>query len=94
MVRHARQRPCPGTRQNTATLPLRTRPTSAAKPQYAALGPTKTQLAGADIDVSAAQTTFSNTTAGSGATKPKQTEPTMRRLRQPCTDHTAAAAAT
>ena len=94
MVRHARRRPCPRTQQDTATLPLRTRPTSADKPHYAALGPTKTQLASADTDVSAAQTTFGNTTTGSGATKPTPTKPTMRRPRQPRTDHTAAAAAT
>ena len=94
MVRHARRRPCPRTRQNTAILPLRTRPTTADKPHYATLGPTKTQLGSADTDVSAAQTTFRNTTTASGATKPTQTKPTMRRPKQPRTDHTAAAAAT
>ena len=81
MVRQARLQPCPRIQQNTATLPLRTRPTTADKPHYAALGPTKTQLASADTDVSAAQITFGNTTTGSSATKPTQTKPTMRRPR-------------
>ena len=94
MVRHARQRPSPRTRQNTANLPLRTRPTRADKPHYAALGPTKTQLASADTDVSAAQTTFGNMTTGSGATKPMQTKPTMTWPRLPRNDHIAAATAT
>ena len=69
-------------------------PTNVDKPHYTALGPTKTQLASADTDVPAAQTTFGDTTTGSSATKPTQTKPTMRRPRQPRTDHTAAAAAT
>ena len=94
MVRHARRRPCRRIRQNTATLPLRTWPTGADELHYAALGPTKTQLANADTDMSAAQTTFGDTTSGSGATKLTQTKPTMRRPRQPRTDHAAAAAAT
>ena len=69
MVRHAHWRPCPRTRQHTATLPLRTRPTSADEPHYVAFAPTGTQLTSTDTDVPAAQTTFGHTTTGSSATK-------------------------
>ena len=94
MVRYAPRGPCPRTQQNTTSLPLQTRPTNVDEPHYAALGSTKTQLASADTDVPAAQTTFGDTTTGSSATKPTQTKPTMRRPRQPRSDHTVAAAAT
>ena len=90
MVRHARRRPCPRTQQNTATLPLRMQPSNVDKLHYATLGPNNTQLATADADVPAAQTTFGDTTTGSSATAPTQTKPTMRRPRQPRTNHTAA----
>ena len=82
------------TQQNTATLPVRMRPTNVDKLHYATLGPTKTQLASTDKDVPAAQTTFGDTTTGRSATEPTQTKTTVRRPRQPRTNHTAAAAAT
>ena len=76
------------------TLPLRRRPTNVNKLHYTTLGQTKTQLTSNDTDVPATQTTFGDTTTGSSATEPTQTKFTMRRPRQPRTNHTAAAAAT
>ena len=94
MVRRARRPPYQRTRQNTTTLPLRTRPTNVNKLHYNALGQTKTQLASTDTDVPATQTTFGDATTGSSATELTQTKPTMRWPGQPRTNHTAAAAAT
>ena len=76
------------------TLPLRTRPTNVSKLHCTTLGQTKTQLTSTDTDVLATQTTFGDTTTGSSATEPTQTKATMRRPRQPRTNHPTAAAAT
>ena len=73
MVRHARLRPYQPTQQNTATLPLQTRPTNVDKLHYTTLGATKTQLTSTDTDLPAAQTTFGDTTTGSSATEPTLT---------------------
>ena len=94
VVRHARRPPYPRTQQNTATLPLRTRITNINQPHYTTLGQTKTQLTSTETDVPATQTSFGYTTTGSSPTEFTQTKPTMRRPRQPRTNHTAAAAAT
>ena len=94
VVRHARQPPYPRTQENTAILPLRTRPTNIDQLHYSTLGQTKTELTSNETDVPATQTTFRYTTTGSSATEPTQTEQTMRRPRQRRTNHTAAAAAT
>ena len=94
VVRHARRPPDPGTQQNTATLPLQTRPTNINQLHYTTLGQTKTQLASTETDVPATQTTLGFTTTGSSATEPTPTKPTIRRPRQLRTNHTAAAAAT
>ena len=91
--RHARRPPYPRTPQNTTTLSLRTRPTNIDKLRYTTAGQTKTQITSTETDVPATQTAFDYTTTGSSATEPTQTKPTMRRLRQPRTNHTAAAAA-
>ena len=55
------------------TLPLRTRPTNVNKLHYTTLGQTKTQLTSTDTVVPATQTTFGDTTTGSSATEPTQT---------------------
>ena len=52
LVRQARQPPYPRTQQNTATLPLRTRPTNVNKPHYTTLGQTKTELTRTDTGYS------------------------------------------
>ena len=94
MLRHARRPPYPQSQQNTTTLPSRTRPTNINQQHHTTLGQTKTQLTGTETDVPATQTTFGYMTTGSSATEPMQTQPTMRRQRKLCTNHTAAAAAT
>ena len=94
VVSHARRPPCPQTQRNTVTLPLRTRPTNVNKLHYTTLGQTKTQLTSTDTNVPATQAGFDDKTTGSSATEPTRTQPTMRRPRQPRTNHTAAAAAT
>ena len=94
VVSHTHRPTCPRTQQNNVTLPLRTRPTNVNKLHYTTLGQTKTQLTRTDTDVPATQAGFADKTTGSSATEPTQTQPTMRRPRQPRTNHTAAAAAT
>ena len=94
VMHHGRRPPYPRTQQNTATLPLRARPTNINKLHYTTLGQTKTQLTSTETDMPATPTTLGYTTTGSSATEPLQTKPTMRRPREPRTNHTAAAAAT
>ena len=71
------------------TLPLRTRPTNVHKLHYTTLVQTKMQLTDADTNVLAKRAGFDDKNTGSSAT-----QPTMRRPRQPRTNHTTAAATT
>ena len=76
------------------TLLLRTRPTNVPKLHYTTLVQTKMQQIDADTSVLAKQAGFDDKTTGSRATEPTRIKPTMRRPRQPRTNHTTAAATT
>ena len=56
--RHARRPPYPRRQQNTATVPLRARPTKINQLHYCTLGQTRTQLTSNETDVPATQTTI------------------------------------
>ena len=94
VVSHDRRPPCPRKKRNSVTLPLWTRPTNVNKLHYTTLGQTKTRLTSTDTNVPATQAGLDDKTTSSSRTEPTRTQPTMRRLRQPRTNHTAAAAAT
>ena len=86
--------PWPQTQRNTGTLPLRTRPKNVPKLHYTTLVQTKTQQTDADTNVLTKRAGFDDKTTVSSATEPTRTQPTMRRPRQPRTNHTTAAATT
>ena len=90
----AHRPPWPQTQRNTVTLPLRTRPTNVHKLHYTTLAQTNTQLTDTDTNVLATGAGFGDKTTSSSTTEPTPTQPTMRRPRQPRTNHTAAAATT
>ena len=63
--------PWPQAQRNTATLPLRTRPTNIPKLHYTTLVQTKTPQTDADTNVLAKRAGFDDKTTGSSATDPK-----------------------